>query len=104
MGKPFFNRDTLAASLWDWYAKRGSRPWVAAIELRCKHYNALPFAGGVADQPEQLMSLLELVSVVKRYHDMGNDLSQLVQLPRHEAVWVDRIMGRNYFKENGGKG
>jgi len=50
------------------------------------------------------MSLLELVSVVKHYHGMGNDLSQLVQLPRHEAVWVDRIMGRNYFRENGGKG
>ena len=91
----------MAESLWQWYAKRGGRPWVAALELRCRHYNALPFAGGVADQPDELLSLLELVSVVKMYYDMP--IGDVTQLQRHEQVWIDRISGKNRLTENGGK-
>lgn len=88
----------MAAALWSWYGKRGPRPWVAALELRCQHYGALPFAGGLVDQPEQLMSLLELVSVVKKYHEIP--LNEYGKLTRDEFVWIDRISGTNKLPEN----
>jgi len=88
----------VAASLWDWYGKRGPRPWVAALEIRCKQYGALPFAGGMIDQPEDLMGLLELVSVVKRYHDIP--LQEYGSLSPDEFRWLDRISGKNKLPEN----
>lgn len=88
----------MAEALWRWYDKRGPRPWVAAVELRCRHYNALPFAGGMVDQPEQLMALLELVSTVKQYHDIP--LHEYGKLGKDEFVWIDRISGKRKLPEN----
>ncbi len=82
----------MGQALWQWYAKRGPRPWVAAIELRCRHYNALPFKGGIIDQPEELMSLLELVSTVKHYLDM--DIKGLTELKPEEMQWYDILRGK----------
>lgn len=88
----------MAEALWRWYDKRGPRPWVAAVELRCQHYGALPFAGGIVDQPDELMALLELVSVVKQYHDIP--LNEYGKLSPEVFSWIDRISGKRKLPEN----
>lgn len=44
------------------------------------------------DQPEQLMSLLELVSTVKHYFEL--DIKGLTELKPEEMIWYDILRGK----------
>ena len=98
MGKPFLDGNAVAASLWNWYRKSGTTPWIATLYINCKQWNSLPFAGGVADQPAGLLGLMGLVPKIEKYESMP--VRELTKLPYTEKVYYDRISGKNELPEN----
>jgi len=76
------------------------------LSLTCEEYHALPFSGGVMEQPAGLMRKLRQVSNVYRafqmYKNEGQIPGQSAKWKReHEQIW-NIVMEVNELRENYG--
>lgn len=81
-------------------------PALLELSLNCEEYRALPFSGGVMEQPAGLMRKLRQVGNVYRafqmYNDEGRKPGETARWKReHEQVW-DIVREVNELRERYG--
>lgn len=63
------------------------KPWPLTLYDRCKEFGALPVAGGMLDQPEQVMTLMATCVNVRRLHAVPYE--RYGEMDRDTFMYID---------------
>ena len=66
-------------SVWRWKQEAGPAPWPIVLYNRCRLYGGLPNAGGVLDQDEQVMNLINWCLIVQGWHTDSGDAKKIAK-------------------------